>query len=128
MLTKSVSSDTVAQGQPFSYTLEITNNGPDAVPGFSVWDAFPHGVAFSDFSPQQTEPCAEDTLCWQIETPLLQGEKITITYTGRGVSNLTKPQTKINVAGVTSEHDSNPGNDSDSDSVVCLPIDSCDPK
>ena len=48
-LIKSVSSDTVVQGQTFSYRLEITNNGPEAAPRFSVWDAFPDGVFFGRF-------------------------------------------------------------------------------
>ena len=127
-LTKSASRDTVVQGQTFSYILEITNNGPEAVPGFSVWDAFPDGVSLSDFNLQPIDAFAADTLRWRIETPLLSGEKIAITYTGLCpvVSNFSNPQTKINSARVAGENDSDPTNDSASAAVVCLPpTDSC---
>ena len=128
VLTKSVSRDTVVQGQTFSYTLEITNNGPETVPRFSVWDAFPDGVSISDFSLQPINPFAQDTLRWRIETPLLSGEKISITYAGicPVLANFTNPQTKINAARVIGENDSDPTNDSATASVVCLPpTDSC---
>jgi len=129
MLTKSVSRDTVLQGQTFSYILEITNNGPEAVQSFSVWDAFPDGVSLSDFSLQPMDVFAADTLLWRIETPLPPGEKIVITYTGicPVLANFTNPQTKINAARVIGENDSDPTNDSATASVVCLPpTDSCD--
>ena len=129
ILTKAVSRDTVVQGQTFSYTLEITNNGPEAVPGFSVWDAFPGGLSLSDFSLQPIDAFAADTLRWQIEQPLLPGEKIAIVYTGLCpvVSNFTNPQTQINTARVIGENDSDPTNNSATASVVCLPpTDSCD--
>ena len=128
VLTKSVSRDTVVQGQTFSYTLEITNNGPETVPRFSVWDAFPDGVSISDFSLQPINPFAQDTLRWRIETPLLSGEKISITYAGicPVLANFTNPQTKINAARVIGENDSDPTNDSATASTVCLPpTDSC---
>jgi len=98
------------------------------VPGFSVWDAFPDGVSLSDFSLQPMDAFAADTLRWRIETPLLPGEKIAITYTGLCpvVSNFSNPQTKINSARVSGDNDSDPTNDSGSASVVCLPpTDSC---
>ncbi len=128
VLTKSVSRDTVVQGQTFSYTLEITNNGPETAPRFSVWDAFPDGVSISDFSLQPINPFAQDTLRWRIETPLLSGEKISITYAGicPVLANFTNPQTKINAARVIGENDSDPTNDSATASAVCLPpTDSC---
>ena len=129
ILTKAVSRDTVVQGQTFSYTLEITNNGPEAVPGFSVWDAFPDGLSLSDFSLQPIDAFAADTLRWQIEQPLLPGEKIAIVYTGLCpvVSNFTNPQTQINTARVIGANDSDPTNNSATASVVCLPpTDACD--
>ena len=127
-LTKSASRDTVVQGQTFSYILEITNNGPEAAPGFSVWDAFPNGISLSDFSLQPIDAFTADTLRWRIEQSLLPGEKIAITYTGLCpvVANFTNPQTKVNSARVVGENDSDPTNDSATASVVCLPpTDSC---
>ncbi len=128
-LSKSVSSDTVVQGQTFSYRLEITNNGPEAAPGFSVWDAFPIGVSLADFNLQPIDPFAQDTLRWRIEQSLLPGERIAITYTGQCpvLPNFAEPLIKINAARVIGENDSDPTNDSATASVVCLaPTDACE--
>lgn len=50
MVDKSDSKDPVTQGETFSYTLKVTNNGPSDATGVMLTDSLPPGVAFVDSS------------------------------------------------------------------------------
>jgi uncharacterized repeat protein (TIGR01451 family) len=49
-VTKSASPSPVTVGQTVTYTIVVTNNGPDAATGVSAVDTLPAGVAFSSAS------------------------------------------------------------------------------
>lgn len=55
VITLSDSTDPVVQGDTFTYTVEITNDGPDAATGVTVMTAMPNGVTVD-----ATSGCAED--------------------------------------------------------------------
>jgi uncharacterized repeat protein (TIGR01451 family) len=49
-VSKSASSSTAVVGQPLTYTVTITNNGPDGSTGSTVTDTLPAGVTFGSAS------------------------------------------------------------------------------
>lgn len=54
-VTKSASPDVVAVGEMITYTLEVTNNGPQAAKGVELVDTLPDLVTFSFADPGCTE-------------------------------------------------------------------------
>lgn len=52
-LTKTDSPDPVAVGNPLTYTLSVSNNGPDTATGTTVTDSLPGSVAFVSANPTQ---------------------------------------------------------------------------
>ena len=58
VLTKSDSPDPVLAGEPLTYTIGITNNGPDVSTGSVVTDTLPANVTFVSATPSQGS-CSE---------------------------------------------------------------------
>ena len=52
-ITKTASPTTVTLGGTLTYTLTVTNNGPDVASGVSVTDTLPAGVTFNSATPSQ---------------------------------------------------------------------------
>ena len=58
-ITKSASPSSFVAGQPASYTLTATNNGPSDAQSVVVTDTLPSGLTFSAAVPSQGSPCTE---------------------------------------------------------------------
>jgi uncharacterized repeat protein (TIGR01451 family) len=74
--TKQVERDVVRIGESFTFTLHITNEGPDPAENVQVIDNFPPGLIFEGSDPEATS--GPDPYVWTI--PLMNpGDNITIT-------------------------------------------------
>ena len=60
-ITKSASPSSFLAGQPASYTLTATNNGPSDAQSVVVTDTLPSGLTFSGAVPSQGSPCSQAT-------------------------------------------------------------------
>ncbi len=122
-LTKSASQDSVVQGADFSYTLNFFNLGPDTARSVQVWDLFPEEITAINVSLQPVTTLDADTVFWRI-TQLNPQDSLVININARvrtDISLSATPVTKTNQARVSGQFDTNPDNDFDSATVVCLP-------
>ena len=107
-ISKTDSPDPVAAGQPLTYTLNVTNNGPNTANGVVVTDVLPAGVTFLSSS----VPCtnASGTLTCPLGN-LLPGQSVQFTIQVRVPAN-APAGTLTNTATVaaTNQSDPNPGN------------------
>jgi uncharacterized repeat protein (TIGR01451 family) len=108
-LTKTDSADPVLAGTSLTYTVTVTNNGPDAATGVVVTDTLPAGVTFVS-----TSGCAEDAagvpVCTLGTIPAAGSDSYTIlvtvdagttgviTNTATTTSDLADPNTADNTA------------------------------
>jgi uncharacterized repeat protein (TIGR01451 family) len=94
-LTKSVDNSTPAIGQQVTFTVTVTNSGPDDATGVAVTDLLPPGLSFgSDGTTQGIYDSG--TGVWNVGT-LLNGTSATLTI----VATVTSAGVKINTAEVT---------------------------
>ncbi|WP_308296690.1 DUF11 domain-containing protein [Streptomyces sp. ISL-44] len=102
-------------GDPVTYTIKVTNNGPDASTGWTLTDAIPAGLQNASTS---TPGC---TIAGGVLTctggPLAAGASATITLTGTAGPGITSITNTATVDG--NEPDPVPGNDTD---TVTTPI------
>ncbi len=118
-ITKSDSIDPVAPGNTLTYTLSLTNNGPDTAQSVVVTDNLPADVTFVDCSSTQGGVCGGSANARTVAFSSL-GSGVTATITIRvTVSNaLITGAVITNSASVAaSSVDSNSGNDSDSETT-----------
>ena len=127
-LTKNVSDATPEVGDTVTYTIEITNNGPDTATNVMITDVVPAGLSYNTGSIMG--PGANDSdpsgggLTWTIPSMLLNDVVMltfTATVTGTGIIN--------NIAEITSsdqpDPDSTPNNgdiDEDDQDEVCISV------
>lgn len=83
VVTKLASATTVTHGQSVTYTVRVTNNGPDAATGLVIKDMLPAGVTYvSDDSASTSTSYSSGTGLWTVGT-LANGAfkelKITVT-------------------------------------------------
>jgi uncharacterized repeat protein (TIGR01451 family) len=108
LVTKSVSDPTPNVGQTITYTVTLTNNGPDAATNVTVQDTLPGGVSFDSATPSQG---TYDHISgvWDVGTVNL-GTPLTLTIT----ANVTSPGATVNTATVShsDQFDPNPNNNS----------------
>ncbi len=109
-LTKTASVSNADNGDSFSYTLTVTNNGPADAGNVSVEDILPSGLTFNS-STASTGSYNSNTGLWTIGT-LSNGNSETLTLTVT-VASITAPITnfaQIETSDKT-DPDSTPGND-----------------
>jgi uncharacterized repeat protein (TIGR01451 family) len=118
-LTKTDSADPVDIGVNFSYTIQVTNNGPEDATGVTVTDTLPGTVTFVSASAGCTE--ASGTVTCVIGNLAASGStsvQIDVTPTAAG--------TITNTASVTaSQEDSDSTNNSDSEDTQIVDPNAC---
>jgi uncharacterized repeat protein (TIGR01451 family) len=119
-LTKSDSPDPVFPTQTLTYTISVTNNGPDTAQSVVVTDTLSSNVTFVDCSSDQAGVCGGSSTVPTISfTSLASGVTATITIHVTVNSGVTSGTLITNTAAVTSAtSDSNPGNNSDSEDTT----------
>ena len=119
VLTKTDSADPVDIGVNFSYTIQVTNNGPEDATGVTVTDTLPGNVTFVSASPGCTE--ASGTVTCVIGNLAASGStsvQIDVTPTAAG--------TITNTASVTAnEADPDSTNNSDSEDTRIVDPNAC---
>ncbi len=125
-ITKSDSADPVIGGSSLTYTLTVTNNGPDDATGVVVTDMLPAGVSYVSDTCGAGPPVGS-TLTWNIGN-LANGATVMCQVTVTVSPIMTCSAMLSNTASVTgTETDSNVANNSDMETtmVVNSPLISC---
>jgi uncharacterized protein (TIGR03437 family) len=119
-ISKSDSIDPVAPGGNLTYTISLTNNGPDTAQSPRVTDTLPAEVTFVDCSSNQGGVCGGSATSPTVSfASLANGATATITIHAIVSNSLTTGAVINNTASVTaSSVDSNPANNSDSESTT----------
>jgi uncharacterized repeat protein (TIGR01451 family) len=105
-LTKTDSPDPVSIGKNLTYTVTVSNNGPDAATKVSVTDKLPSGATFVSVTPNQGACNGTNSVTCDLGT-INKGASATVTL----VVTPTSAGTLTNTASVTaSESDPNPVN------------------
>jgi uncharacterized repeat protein (TIGR01451 family) len=118
-IVKTVSnSGPVAAGTQLTYTLEVTNNGPDTATGVVVIDQLPSGISYVALPGDADWACALSTdstgfSCLKA-TDMANGDSVTLSYTARIDITARLNGSFTNVAEVSSETpDTDPTNNED---------------
>ncbi len=118
-IVKSDSADPVAEGTSFTYTLDVTNNGPSDATGVTVTDPLPAGVTFDSATASQGS-CSESggtVTCGLGSLAAGATAQVQIQVT----VNWNEPGPILNSAAVTgNEDDPDGGNDSDDEETATL--------
>ncbi|MFQ6113995.1 MAG: hypothetical protein ACE5NG_07875 [bacterium] len=128
-LTKTVSPDTVIQGDEFVYHIELANLGPNKAQDITLWDIVPDSLTIVNFNLEPPDSVTTDTLYWNYKA-LASGDTILIEFTAKVPPTLALPIIpfeRVNTSLVTAENDTNDANNRDSTSVyVNVPPDNYD--
>jgi uncharacterized repeat protein (TIGR01451 family) len=125
-VVKTAGTDPIA-GEAFSYTIEVTNNGPSDADGVVFNDQIPELFTPTEASyPSDIEcgppPVAGGTLSCSLSVPLPVGSTVSLPLTGTlSPASAGVPVTNT-VTAYSSEADSNPDNNSSSVTVIPLPF------
>jgi uncharacterized repeat protein (TIGR01451 family) len=114
-LSKLVDNSNPAEGDPVTFTVTLTNGGPNAANGIAVTDPLPGGLTLTGTTPSQGSYGGG---VWTVGT-LASGGTATLTITAQ-VNGGTAGSTITNTAGISAvtEFDPNPGNNSASASLT----------
>ncbi len=118
-VVKKADDPTPIAGTETTWTIEVTNNGPETAPGVKLSDPIPAGVSYVDAVPDQGT-CQLDTGALECDLGAISsGSTVTITLTTL-VGADQAGETIVNEATVSDPtiNDTNPGNDTDDDSVA----------
>lgn len=113
-IAKSDSPDPVYPTQTLTYTITVTNGGPDAAQSVVVTDSLPSSVTFVDCASDQSGVCGGTSTTPTVTfSSLANGATATITIHVTVNSNVIAATVINNTASVTSStSDANPGNNS----------------
>jgi uncharacterized repeat protein (TIGR01451 family) len=117
-VTLSDAPDPATAGVPLSYTLTVTNHGPDAAPGAAILDTLPAGVTFYSVTTSQgSGGYADGTAFAQLGT-LAPGASATVTIrvTPRAAGRLVNTTRSL-----AESADPNPANDTATEATEILP-------
>lgn len=90
-ITKAATPDPVAVGTNLTYTLTVTNGGPNDAPSVTVTDALPAGVTFVSATPTQGSCAGSSTVTCSLGTILSAGTAaITLMVTPTTAGTLNK--------------------------------------
>ncbi len=125
-ITKTHSPSTGTPGQPITFTITATNNGPLAVSGATVNDTFPAGISGVSWTCAASpgSSCGLVSGSGNISTTVNLAVGGSATFTATGTISAAAVGSLINTATVTSSAsvaDSLPSNNSASDTVPLLP-------
>lgn len=110
-ITKSASPTTVTLGGNLTYTLTVTNNGPDTATNVNVTDTLPTGVTFVSATPSQGTASQTGGVVTAPLGTLASGASATITIVVTPTTANATSGTITNTASVTStETDTNTAN------------------
>jgi uncharacterized repeat protein (TIGR01451 family) len=124
-VSKSDSADPVMVGDQFSYTVTVTNNGPDPATGVTATDTLPGEVSYVSAVPDQGS-CSEATGVVTCNLGgIASGDSVDITITVDADTDGTALNS-VSVAG--DQVDSNSGNDSDTENTTINPVPPPDPE
>ncbi len=117
-LTKTVSNNTPLEGDTVTYTVTVTNNGPDPTTGVSITDNLPSGVTYSSHTATQGTYSGGNWSVGNLNVGASATLQITVT-----INSGTVGTTITNTATVSASSlpDLIPGNDSASASVTVQP-------
>ncbi|WP_225409013.1 Ig-like domain-containing protein [Stigmatella hybrida] len=121
---------TVEQGQPLTYTITVTNNGPNAVSGAGVTDAFPAALTGVSWTCAPAASCSAPSGTGNLEDVLLSlpsGGSAVFTVTGTVSPTATGTLTNTaTVASPASNVDPVPANNSATDTTTIVAASTAD--
>ena len=114
MVSKTVDNATPTEGQLFTYTIKITNNGPGAATGVKLTDLQPAGITFTTITPSQGTYTLLSGL-WDVGNLTASGTaKLTIQANANGG---TGGQTITNTASISAANQTDPNTANNTASV-----------
>ena len=121
-VTKSVNNPTPNEGGSITYTVGLTNNGPNTATTVKVTDMLPAGVTYVSSS-ATAGTYSSGTGIWSVPS-VANGATVTLTITAT-VNAGTGGTTIVNIANLSSsdQADSNPGNNSDTADIIVKSVD-----
>ncbi len=105
-VSKSVNDATPTEGDSITWTITVTNNGPNTASGIEVSDILPAGVSYSSYSASQGSYDNKKTMVWSVGT-LAAAASATLQLVST-VDGGTSGQTIVNVAFITASDQSDP--------------------
>jgi len=107
-ITKTLDTSPLVAGEPATFTVTVTNNGPQTATGVSVTDAVPAGFTVTQVTPSQGT-CTTAIDC--TIGSLAVGESSTVTVTGTVSASMNPGEALTNTASVSGAlTDPNPAN------------------
>lgn len=107
---------TVLSERPFSYSLAVSNGGPDAATNVTATDVLPAGLTFVSATPSQGSCSGTSTVVCTLGT-LAAGQSATVTLTVRAAAGAPV----LNTATVSAaQYDPTPGNGSSTASAAVI--------
>ncbi|WP_217181110.1 CARDB domain-containing protein [Streptomyces sp. AC495_CC817] len=109
-ITKTLDTSPLVAGRPATFTITVTNNGPQTGTGVSVTDAVPAGLSVTQVTPSQGSCTTGSTVSCAMGS-LAVGATATITVTGTVSASMNPGSALTNTASVSGTlTDPNPGN------------------
>ncbi len=123
-ITKSDAPDPVAPGGTLTYTITVTNSGPDSVSGATVTDVFPDEFTVTSKSVVATNASGANNNIGDINDTVTIGPGGSITYTVGGTVSSSATGSFTNTATITAPagtNETNTANNSDTETTTVGP-------